>query len=89
MGAIAALEYLPGTGQPGAMNSGVGLAIGYRSHSGVWQVMGTYGYGFEARRSEGSGGQSLGILCQINLGARHPGGPTQLDQFIGFLPNHL
>ena len=89
IGAIAAVEYVPGLGQPGAVNSGVGLGLGYRSRSGVWQVMASYGYGFEARRIEGSGGQSLGILCQINLGARHPGGPTHLDRFIGFLPNHL
>jgi hypothetical protein len=89
VGAIAAVDYLPGLSQPGAVNSGVGLALGYQSHNGVWQVMATYGYGFEARRSEESGGQSLGILCQINLGARHPGGPTQLDRFIGFLPSHF
>jgi hypothetical protein len=89
IGAIAAVEYAPGLGQAGAVNSGVGLGLGYRSHSGVWQVMASYGYGFEARRDEGGAGQTLGILCQINLGARHPGGPTELDQFIGFLPNHL
>ncbi len=89
IGAIAAVEYLPGLSEPGAVNAGVGLGVGYRSHSGVWQAMAAYGYGFEARRAEGSGGQSLEILCQINLGARHPGGPTQLDRFIGFLPNHF
>jgi hypothetical protein len=89
IGAVSASEYLAGLGEPGALNSGVGLAVGYTSHSGVWQVMATYGYGFESRHAENSGGQTLGILCQINLGARHPGGPTELDQFIGFLPNHF
>lgn len=89
IGAVSASEYLAGTGQPGAVNSGVGLAFGYNSHNGVWQIMATYGYGFEARVAENSGGQSVGILCQINLGARHPGGPTELDRFIGFLPNHF
>lgn len=89
IGAIAAMEYVPGLSQPGAVNSGVGLGIGYRSRSGVWQVMGSYGYGFEAQRVEGRGAQSLGILCQINLGARNPGAPTGLDRFIGFLPNHF
>jgi hypothetical protein len=89
IGAIAAVDYVPGLSQPGAVNSGVGLALGYRSRNGVWQVLADYGYGFEARRADRSGGQSLGIMCQINLGARHPGGPTHLDQFIGFLPNHL
>jgi hypothetical protein len=89
IGAIAAVEYIPGMAQRGAVNSGVGLGLGYRSHSGVWQVMATYGYGFEARQIDGSGGQTIGILCQINLGVRNPGGPTHLDRFIGFLPNHL
>jgi hypothetical protein len=89
IGSIAAVDYLAGLSQPGAVNSGVGLGVGYHSRNGVWDVMADYGYGFEARRAEGRGGQSIGILCQINLGARHPGGPTHLDQFIGFLPSHL
>jgi hypothetical protein len=89
IGAVAAMSYLPGLSQPGALNSGVGIAFGYRSHNGIWQVMAMYGYGFEARRADDTGAQSLGILCQINLGARHPGGPTQLDRFIGFLPSHF
>jgi hypothetical protein len=88
-GAVAAVEYIPGLAQRGAVNSGVGLGIGYRSRSGVWQALLSYGYGFEADRFENTGGQTLGFLCQINLGARHPGGPTELDNFIGFLPNHL
>jgi len=89
MGAVAALEYVPGLGQHGSVNSGVGVAFGYTSRSGVWQVMLDYGYGFEAQRAEGRGAQSIGILCQINLGARHPGGATGLDRFIGFLPTHF
>jgi hypothetical protein len=89
MGAVAAMEYVPGLGQTGAVNSGVGVALGYNSRSGVWQVVLDYGYGFEAQRAEGRGAQSVGILCQINLGARHPGGPTGLDRFIGFLPTHF
>jgi hypothetical protein len=89
MGAIAAMEYIPGLSQPGAVNSGVGLGLGYRSHSGVWQIMGDYGYGFEAQRAEGRGAQSIGILCQLNLGAKNPGGETRLDRFIGFIPSRI
>jgi hypothetical protein len=89
IGAIAAVEYLPGMGQPGGVNSGVGLGLGYRSRSGVWQAMLSYGYGFEADHFENSGGQTIGLLGQINLGVRHPDGPTQLDRFLSFLPNHF
>jgi hypothetical protein len=89
LGAIAAIQYVPGLGQDGAVNSGVGLGVGYRSRSGVWQVMASYGYGFEAQRAEGRGAQSIGILCQLNLGAKNPGGETRLDRFIGYLPSHF
>jgi hypothetical protein len=71
IGSMADLDYVAGTAQPGHFNSGVGMGLGYRSSSGMWQVVGTYGYGFEAIRTHGRGGQSIGILCQIDLEARH------------------
>jgi hypothetical protein len=89
MGALAGVDYLPGTAQPGAFNSGAGLGFGYRARSGVWQVMASYGYGFEAIRSNGRGGQSIGIFCEINFHANRPGGPTELDRAIGFFPSHF
>jgi hypothetical protein len=89
IGSIAAMEYISGLEQPGHVNSGAGLEAGYSSHNGVWQVGATFGYGFEAIRSGGRGAESVGILCQINLGARHPGGPTQLDRVMGYLPTHF
>jgi hypothetical protein len=89
MGALAVVDYLPGTTQPGAFNSGVGLGFGYRARSGAWQVTASYGYGFEAIRSNGRGAQSVGIFCQINLRNKQPGGPTQLDRAIGFFPSHF
>ncbi len=89
MGALAVVDYLPGTVQPGAFNSGVGLGLGYRARSGGWQVMANYGYGFEAIRDNGRGGQSIGILCEINFHATRSGGPTQLDRAIGFFPSHF
>jgi hypothetical protein len=89
MGAVAVVDYLPGTGQPGAFNSGAGLGFGYRARSGAWQVMASYGYGFEAIRDNGRGGQSVGIFCEINFHATRPGGPTQLDRAIGFFPSHF
>jgi hypothetical protein len=89
MGAAAVVDYLPGTGQPGSFNSGAGLGFGYHARSGTWQVMATYGYGFEAIRSSGRGAQAVGIFCEINLHARRPGAPTRLDQAIGFFPNRF
>jgi hypothetical protein len=89
MGALAVVDYLPGLSQPGAFNSGAGLALGYRAHSGLWQVMASYGYGFEAIRSSGRGGQSVGIFFEMNFHATRPGGPTELDRAIGFFPSHF
>jgi hypothetical protein len=69
---VADVDYLPGAGQPGNFNSGVGVTAGFRSKSGVWQTMVSYGYGFEAIRDGGRGGQSVAIMCQIDL-TTHPG----------------
>jgi hypothetical protein len=30
-----------------------------------------YAYGFDAMRDHGRGANSVGILCQVDLGARH------------------
>jgi len=66
------VQYLPGLEQPGHWNSGVGGGITYTSQSQAWQVMLDYGYGFEAIRDTGRGGQTVGILIQINLERTHP-----------------
>jgi hypothetical protein len=89
MGALAVVDYLPGTQQPGAFNSGAGVAVGYKAHSGNWQVMGTYGYGFEAIRSNGRGAQAVGIFLEINLHHKKPDGPPMLDRAIGWFPSHF
>lgn len=89
IGSVATMDYLPQLAQPGHFNSGLGLGLGYVSHSGVWDVMVDYGYGFEAMRDGGRGGQCVGILLQINLGRKHPNGPTELDRTIDFLRDHL
>lgn len=68
VGSVAYVDYLPGLEQPGHWNSGVGGGIGYRSTSDAWQVLLDYGYGFNAIRDHGRGGQSIGILIQFNLG---------------------
>ena len=89
IGSIASVDYVPGQAQPGHFNSGVGLGLGYRSRSGAWQALGGYGYGFEASRSGDRGGQSIYLMLQIDLGARHPGASTKMDDFTGFLRSHF
>jgi hypothetical protein len=89
IGSVATVDYLPGMAQPGHFNSGAGIGLGYRSRSGAWEALAGYGYGFEAIRSDGRGGQSIGILLQIDLEARRPGGPSKLDDFRGFLRDHF
>jgi hypothetical protein len=69
---VAEMDYITGTGQPGHFNSGAGLTLGFRSRNGVWQTMVNYGYGFEAVRDGGRGGQSVAVMCQIDL-TTHPG----------------
>ncbi|MDB6064162.1 MAG: hypothetical protein JWR26_370 [Pedosphaera sp.] len=63
----AYVHYLPGLEQPGHWNTGVGGGIGYRSTSDTWQILLDYSYGFNAIRSSGRGGQSIGLLVQFNL----------------------
>ena len=67
---VAMIDYLPGLSQPGGFNSGAGVGVGYRSKSGMWQTELSYGYGFEAIRSGGRGGQSIALMCQVDLSAR-------------------
>ena len=75
IGTVASVDYLPGTEQPGNFNSGVGLTAGYRSRTGVWQTLVSYGYGFEAVRSGGRGGHSVALMFQVDL-TTHPGQNT-------------
>jgi hypothetical protein len=88
IGSVATMDYLPGMEQPGHFNSGAGVGLGYRPRSGLWQVLATYGYGFEAIRSDGRGGQAVGIFCQIDLESRHPRS-SELEEGINFLREHF
>jgi hypothetical protein len=93
-GALAELDYLPGLSQPGDFNSGLGLGVSYRSPTGGWQIQTSYGYGFEAIRDTGRGGQNIGLLIQFDLQAEHragglvsPGDPNESRGLIHFLQN--
>lgn len=65
------VQYLPGLEQPGHLNSGVGGGLSYHSKSDAWQMVLEYGYGFHAIRDTGRGGQTVGLLVQINLEHTH------------------
>ena len=61
--------------------------VGYRAPSGKWQLMATYGYGFEAIRDTGRGAQAIGLFLEINLHANNSS-PTLMDRAIGYVSGH-
>ena len=67
--ATAVMDYLPGTGQPGASVSGVGGGILYRAPSDRFRFIVNYGYGINAIRDGGRGASSIGFLLQVDLGS--------------------
>jgi hypothetical protein len=70
-GATADIDYLPGTGQPGNWESGVGAGIMYRSPSDKFKCVVAYAYGVDAIRTSGRGASSISILMQVDLGKLH------------------
>lgn len=93
-GAVADLDYLPGLAQPGHFNSGAGLGVAYRPRHGNWQFQTSYGYGFQAIRDTGRGGQNIGLLIQFDLQAHQlakplaaPANPNESRGLFHFLQN--
>ena len=84
--ATAAVDYLPGEGQPGNSLSGVGGGIFYRAPSDRFKIMLDYAYGIDAIRSGGRGAHSLGVLMQWDLGPAHGEGfhPAHPDRWRGW-----
>ena len=72
-GTVAGVDYVSGLGQPGDVHSGVGMGVGYKSPKG-WEILVGYSYGFDAIRSHGRGAQSIGLIFQYDLEARHRSG---------------
>ncbi len=95
IGTVANLRFLEAIESQDHNHAGVGMGLGYRSASGVWQMQASYGYGIEALRTHGHGGQEIGILCQIDLEARHhhrgpvldEGSPAKSRGLMRFLQN--
>jgi len=79
--ATAAVDYLPGEEQPGNWLSGVGGGVMYRSASGRFKCMVSYGYGIDAMRSHGRGASSIGLLLQIDLSNLGEGAPSVKNPF--------
>ena len=46
---------------------GVGAGINYRSPTRAWQIILTYGYGFDAIRGDDRGAHNIGFLVQFDL----------------------
>lgn len=71
IGTVARVDYVSGLEQPGHTHSGVGLGVGYRSKNDTWEINLGYSYGITAMRSHGRGAQSIGLIFQYDLEARH------------------
>jgi hypothetical protein len=81
--ATAAVDYLDGMQQPGAWNSGVGAAFGYRPANRVWQISLGYAYGIDAIRKGDRGAQSVGVLMQYDLEKRKQESLAHPEEGIG------
>ena len=79
-GSVALVDYVEGTGQSGAFNSGVGIGPGYSAPSGRWKIMSLAGYGINAQRQDGRGGYSFGMAFQYNFGALKYGAMKAYEQ---------
>ncbi len=71
VGTVAHIDYTSGLQQPGNWHSGVGLGLGYKTPRDILHVVLGYSYGISAIRDHGRGGQSVGLLLQWDLEARH------------------
>lgn len=64
----AAVDYLPGEGQPGTWLSGVSGGLMWHSPTDRWKIMTDYAYGIDAIRNNHRGANSIGFLVQLDLG---------------------
>lgn len=67
MASTALVNYAPGLDQKGHTQTGVGMGLSYLSHSRAWKILGGYGYGIDAIREGGRGGQMVGLLVQFDF----------------------
>ena len=87
-GDSALVDYLPGLEQRGKLNSGVGAGLSWQSPKRAWQVIASYGYGINAIRYGGRGGNEIGLFVQFDFRRAtvpffHPSAPQQgLEQLL-------
>jgi len=67
MASTALVNYAPGEDQKGNTHTGVGMGLSYLSPSHAWKVLGGYGYGVDAIRASGRGGQTVGLMVQFDF----------------------
>jgi hypothetical protein len=74
----AAVDYLPGTGQPGNSLIGVAGGVMWTSPNQHWKIITDYARGINAVRNGERGSNSIGVLMQVDLGA--PGNLFHLNE---------
>lgn len=65
----ADVSYLPGLGQPGPWNEGVGTGVDINIPGDVWKIVVNYAHGIEAIRSGHRGADSVSLLTQFDFEA--------------------
>lgn len=67
MAANALVAYPKGLEQKGKTHTGVGAGLSYLSRSNAWKISGSYGYAVDASRRGRRGGQTVGLLVQLDF----------------------
>jgi hypothetical protein len=66
--ATALVDYVNGLEQPGHWHSGFAGGLGYTAKDRRWRALVACGYGVDAIRSDGRGGQDVALIFQYNFG---------------------
>jgi hypothetical protein len=66
-GSVAGLDYLPDLAFDRDWIAGLGGGLIFRSRSGIWQIAGAYGHGFQGKRTTGRGSNAVSVLIQADL----------------------
>jgi hypothetical protein len=80
MAATGVMDYVDGTGQGGAWNSGVGVGGAFTSSNRRWRIANINSYGINAKRTGGDGGYSLALMFQYNFGSTDTASEKAFEQ---------
>jgi hypothetical protein len=78
--ATGIVDYTPGLSQPGNWHSGVGGGLGYTHPDRKWRVIAGFGYGVDAMRKDGRGGENIAVMLQYNFGKKKFASDDAFDQ---------